>query len=270
MTTTTYPTTMTRSNPGRTAAVRTFKAEWTKLMTLRSTWRAAAGAVVLSVALGGAVVASSASQWDRLTAKERLAFDATSSSLIGMLFAAVVLATLAVRSVTTEYSTGMIRSTFTALPGRRTVLAAKAATIAALAFPVALVSNLLSFEVGQRIIATKHAQVSIGHPGVVQALVLGAVAVSLVTVVGVGLGGIIRHTAGATTALSLVLIGGAMFSDLLPAGFRQYLPETAAQAVVTVHRTSGLLRPGPALAVLAVYAVVAMWLASIRVGRGDV
>ena len=139
----------------------------------------------------------------------------------------------------------MIRSTFTAMPARRLVLAAKAAVTAAFVFPVALLSNLVSFEVGQRIFAAKHLQVSLGHPGVLQAVVFGAVAVSLIAVIGVGLGGIIRHTAGATTALILVIIGGVMFGQLLPAGFRQYLPGTALQAAVTVHRSAGLLTPAP-------------------------
>ena len=78
-----------------------------------------------------------------------------------------------------------------------------------------------------------------------------------------------RRTAVATTALSLVLIGGALFGQFLPAGFRQYLPETATQAVVTVHRSAGLLRPATALAVLGVYAAVALWAASIRIARRD-
>jgi len=57
------------------------------------------------------------------------------------MIAAVVLGALAVRTVTAEYSTGMIRATFTAMPGRPLVLAAKAATVAAFSFPVALLST---------------------------------------------------------------------------------------------------------------------------------
>ena len=61
-----------------------------------------------------------------------------------------------------------------------------------------------------------------------------------------------------------------MFGDSLPAGFRQYLPEAATQAALTVHRTTGLFRPGSATAVLAAYAAVALWLATVRVVRQDV
>jgi ABC-2 type transport system permease protein len=178
-------------------------------------------------------------------------------------------ATTISRTFQAEYTTGMIRSTFAALPARRAVLAAKAATMAALAFPVALACNVVGFEIGQRLLTGKHLQVSLGHPGVLQAMVFGAAALSLITVIGVGLGAVIRRTAGATTVLSLVLIGGAMFGQFLPAGFRQYLPETATQAMVTVHRSAGLLQPGTALAVLGLYTAIAMWAASIRVAHHD-
>ena len=128
------------------------------------------------------------------------------------------------RTVTAEYSTGMIRSTFTAMPARRMVLAAKAATVAAFVFPIALLFDIAGFELGQRIFTGKHLQVALSHPGVPRAIVFGAVAASLVAIIGVGLGGLIRHTAGATTTLTLIIVGGVTLGQLLPAGLRQYLP----------------------------------------------
>jgi hypothetical protein len=173
--------------------------------------------------------------------------------MAGVMIAAVVLGALAVKTVTAEYSTGMIRATFTAMPARPLVLAAKAAAVAAFAFPVALLCNVAGFELGQRIFAGQHAQVAIGHPGVVQAMVFGALAVSLTAVIGVGLGGVIRHTAGAATTLALIIVGGLTVGQFLPAGRRQYMPGIATQAAVTVHRSAGLLSPGLALAVLGGY-----------------
>jgi ABC-2 type transport system permease protein len=181
----------------------------------------------------------------------------------------VLLGALAVRSVTAEYASGMIRSTFTAMPARRLVLAGKAATVAAFAFPVALISNLVAFEIGQRIFAAKHLQVTLGHPGVLAAILFGPVAVSLIAVAGVGLGGVIRHTAGATTAMVVVIVGGVTFGQLLPAAWRGYLPGTAIQSTVTVHRSPGILAPGMAIAVLGVYAAIALAAASIRAAHTD-
>jgi ABC-2 type transport system permease protein len=257
--------------PVRTSPTsRILKSEWTKLRTLPSTWRTAVTAVTISIGLGAVLCVSQAGQWATMSAQQRSAFDPTACSLGGFfLVGAVLLGALAVRTVTAEYSTGMFRSTFTATPTRRLVLAAKAAVTAAFAFPVALLAAVVSFEVGQRVFAGKHLQVSFGSPGVLQALVFAALAVSLVAIIGVGLGGLIRHTAGATTALVLVIVGGAVLGQFLPAGLRQYLPGTALEAAVTVHRSAGLLGPGTAIAVLCLYAVVALTAASMRMAHGD-
>ena len=149
------------------------RSEWTKLRTLPSTWRTAVIAVTISIGLGAILCVSQANQWATMTAAQRATFDPTACSLGGFfLVGAVLLGALAVRTVTAEYSTGMIRSTFTATPTRRLVLTTKAAVTAAFAFPVGSGGCVVSFEVGQRIFAGKHLQVSFGHPGVLQALVL--------------------------------------------------------------------------------------------------
>ena len=253
----------------RTLKARILKAEWTKLRTLPSTWRTAALTLALGIGFGVAVSFSQISQWHTMTAQQRQVFDPASASMSGVMIAAVVLGALAVRTVTAEYSTGMIRSTFSAMPARRVVLAGKAATTAAFAFPVTLLGNVAGFELGQRIFAGQHVAVTIGHPGVLRAMFFGAVAVSLVAVIGVGIGGLIRHTAGAATTLALIIIGGLTVGQFLPAGWRQYMPGIATQAAVTVHRSAGLLRPGTAIVVLAVYAAITLGAASLRVAHRD-
>ena len=249
---------------------RTAKAEWTKLRTLPSTWRTVIIAFGISVALGAILCVSQVQQWKNMTPGQRQTFDPTSCSLFGVVFVgAVLLAALGVRAMTAEYGTGMIRSTFAATPTRRRVLAAKAGVIAAFVFPVALLTTVVSFEVGQRVFIGKHLDVSFAHPGVLQALVFGALAVSFIAVIGVGLGGLIRHTAAATTALLLVIVGGVTLAQLLPAGLRQYVPGTALQAAVTVNHSAGLLQPGAAVVVLGVYAAIVLAAASIRISHRD-
>ncbi len=268
MTATTYPSAPVRSVRA-TAARRAVKAEWTKLRTLPSTWRTLAMTVVAAIGFSAVATAVQASSWATMTAQQRQAFDPTSTSLTGMWVAVVILGALGVRSVAAEYTTGMIRTTFTAMPARRLVLAAKAATVAAFVFPLALVCDVVSFELGQRILSGQHVQVALSHPGTLQALIFGAVAASLVTIVGVGLAGVIRHTAGAVTALAMLVLGGAILGQMVPAGMRQYIPGIAVQAAVTVHRSAGLLRPSTALLVLFVYALVALGAASVRMAHRD-
>jgi ABC-2 type transport system permease protein len=254
----------------RSTIRRSLKSEWTKLRTLPSTWRTAAVAVTLSIGLAAILCISQAHQWAAMSAAQRATFDPTACSLGGVfLVGAALLGVLGVRTITAEYSTGMIRSTFTATPARRLVLVAKSAIAATFAFPVALLAAMVSFEIGQHVFAAKHLGVALGQPGVAQAVVFAGFGVSLVAVIGVGLGGLIRHTAGATAALMLLIVGGAVLGQFLPAGLRQYLPGTALEAAVTVHRSAGLLQPGAAIAVLSLYAAMALTAASIRMGRRD-
>jgi ABC-2 type transport system permease protein len=268
MTITTYPA--PPALPARATTIsRILNGEWTKLRTLPSTWRTAVFAFVVTIGAGAIFVSTEAGQWASMTPGQRSTFDATSCSLFGVMIAAVLLGALGARSVTAEYASGMIRSTFTAMPARRLVLAGKAGVVAAFAFPVALVSNLIAFEIGQRIFAAKHLQVTLGHPGVLGAIVFGAVAVSLIAVLGVGLGGVIRHTAGATAAMAVVIVGGVTFGQLLPAGLRGYLPGTALQAAVTVHRSVGLLTQGTAVVILGIYAAIALTAAATRAAHRD-
>ena len=258
-----------RSLPSATIR-RALKSEWTKLRTLPSTWRTAVIAVAISIGLGAVLCISQAHQWATMTTAQRATFDPTACSLGGFfLVGAVMLGSLGVRVVSAEYATGMIRSTFTATPTRRLILTAKSAVVAAFAFPVALVAAVVSFVLGQQVFTAKHLGVSFEHPGVAQAVVFAALAVSLVAIIGVGLGGLIRHTAGATTALVLFIVGGAVLGQFLPAGLRQYLPGTALEAAVTVNRSAGLLRPGVAIAVLGLYAAVALGAAVLRVAHRD-
>ncbi len=248
---------------------RHLKGEWTKLRTLPSTWRTTALAATLALGFTIAVDLAEASHWHANTASQRHAFDATSASLFGVIIAATLLGALAVRTVTSEYATGMIRSTFSAMPARRLVMAAKAATVAAFVLPIALLTDIAGFALGQRIFAGKHIQVALTNPGVPRAILFGAIAASLVAIIGVGLGGLIRHTAGATTTLTLIIVGDVTLGQLLPAGLRQFLPGTAVQAAITGHRSAGLLTPDAAIAVLGAYAAIALAAALIRVSHRD-
>ena len=80
---------------------------------------------------------------------------------------------LGVLVISSEYSTGMIRTTLTAVPQRIRVLTAKVAVFAGVALAVALVACFAAFGIGQAIFASKDASVSLGDPGVLRAVVGG-------------------------------------------------------------------------------------------------
>ncbi len=113
-----------------------------------------------------------------MTAQQRLLFDPVSASMTGVMIAAVVLGALAVKTVTAEYSTGMIRATFTAMPARPLVLAAKAAAVAALAFPVTLLCKYMP-GIATQVAVTVHRSAGLLSPGVALAVLGGYAALAL-------------------------------------------------------------------------------------------
>lgn len=254
----------------RRARAATLRAEWTKLRTLRATWLTVAISVVAAIALGALGSISDARAWKDMTVEERMSYDPTSTSLIGVLFGALVLGALGVRAITSEYSTGMIRTTAAATPSRSQVLWSKVTIVAGLTFAVALAANVAGFSIGQAALDTEDIGVPITSGASVTAIVLGAVAVSCFAVIGLGLGTLVRRASVANVLIALVVIGGQILDSAIPSDGQRYLPFNALRATVTVERGADALHPAFAVALLAGYAAVGAIAAAVVLDRRDV
>ena len=244
-------------------------AEWTKVRTLRATGVTVAVALGASVALSLLAVNGQRQSWATMTVQERADFDPVSAALVGVLLTTLVLGSLAARAVTTEYATGMLRTTFTAMPHRRQVLITKAAIVAAVAVAVGLVANAVSFLLGQELLASTGVAVSIGDPGSARAVVFGALGVGLFAVVAVSLGTILRRATTANILLALLVVGGQLIGPALPADARPYLPSAALEALVTTNPAGDTLAPLTALLVLGAGAATLLVVATTVIARRD-
>jgi ABC-type transport system involved in multi-copper enzyme maturation permease subunit len=270
MSTATFPAPIARLSRPHSRHVVVVRAEWTKLRTLRATWLTLAIAIAASLALGLLATLSDARSWDTKPLEERLTFDPTSTSLVGVLFGALVLGALGVRAITAEYSTGMIRTTAAAMPNRASIVLAKVVVTAAATFVAALVANAGGFAAGQAVLREEGIGVSTLNGDGMRAIVLGAVAVSAFAVIGVGLGTIVKRAALANILIALVVIGGQLVGTAIPSASQRYLPFSALQASVTVHRTGDLLPAAAATALLVGYALVTVAVATFVIERRDV
>jgi ABC-2 type transport system permease protein len=242
------------------------RSEWAKLRSVRSSyWSvlvAVAGTIVIGV--GGAIGGARA-------ATQPATFDPVSASVGGFVLAQVALGVLGVLAVTSEYSTGMIRSTFTAAPQRGTVIAAKAAVFGAASFAAGAVVSLFTFLVGQAILGDRG--VSLGAPGALRAVVGVGLYLGLLGILAVGLGTIIRRSAGAIAVLLGLLFVLPALAPLLPASIRdgvaKLLPYNAGQAIFKTVTSGSMLSPSLGLAVFALYATAALAIATILVRRRD-
>jgi hypothetical protein len=247
-------------------------AEWTKMRTVRSTsWSlliVLAGTIVISLLLCSAIVG----QWDRMSTNERANLDPTSLSLAGLFVGRLAIGVLGVLTITAEYATGIIRSTFAAVPRRATVLAAKAAVLAVVGLVFGTIACGVAFLAGQAILGTKGAGVSLLDPHALRAVIGGGLYLATLGLLGLGLGTILRHTAGAISAFvgTVLVLPGLMAA--LPDPWHaivKFLPSEAGQALVSVRTPVHSLSPWAGFAVLFVWAAAALGLGAHFIGRRD-
>ncbi len=169
------------AHPGRQAprrAVpfgRTLRSEFTKIRSVRSTYWSMALLVAVSLAWCIAFCAGEASRWAQLSAQDRAGFDPTQASILGVaLLGQLVIAVLGTLAITSEYSTGMIRTSLTVMPRRPVLFGAKAATFAGISLVLGFVTSFTSFFLGQWLLASTHQAATLGQPQVLRAVVATA------------------------------------------------------------------------------------------------
>jgi ABC-type transport system involved in multi-copper enzyme maturation permease subunit len=262
----------------RTTTPRVVRSEWIKLRTLRSTWLTIGGILFALVAFG-LISALTASGQVEVTEGQGgppgfAGIDPVSTVLSGANFAVLIVAVLGAIVGAREYSTGMIRTTFAAVPARLPVLWAKLATFVGVLAPVVLVGVLVSFFAGMAILdAGGAATVSWSEDGVARAVLGTAAYLVGLGVIGVALGIVLRSTAGGIgTVIGAVLFVPTLASALLPDswdGVLKYLPSNAGQAFTSLTPGDTLLSPGAGMAVFAAWVVAAIAGAALALRRRD-
>jgi ABC-type transport system involved in multi-copper enzyme maturation permease subunit len=267
------PRTVTPQNLGVTQR-RVVHSEWTKFRSLRSSRWTLLVAVVLTIGIGALFSAVTANQYHTFSLAQRLSFHPISTTLNGTLFAQLAIGVLGVLVMSGEYSTGMIRSSLTVVPKRLPVLWAKVAVFASVVFVTMLVVDLASFLLGQSLLSSHHLNVALSSPGALRSVVGAALYATVVGVIGISLGTLLRNTAAGISVLVAALFVIPPVADLLPSSwtshFVQYLPSNAGEVMFGgVRDLSHALSPWTGFGVLCIYAVVLLALAARRLVRAD-
>jgi ABC-type transport system involved in multi-copper enzyme maturation permease subunit len=196
---------------------RTLHSEFTKIRSVRSTYWSMALLVAVSLAWCIAFCAGEASRWAHLSAQDRAGFDPTQASIVGVaLLGQLVIAVLGTLAITSEYSTGMIRTSLTVMPRRSVLFGAKAAVFAGITLVLGFGASFASFFLGQRLLAGTRQGATLGQPGVLRAVVAAALFVALCGLFAFGLGAILRSTAGGITAAFGLLFLVPQLAKALP------------------------------------------------------
>jgi ABC-2 type transport system permease protein len=259
---------------GRVTQANVIRSEWTKLWTLRSTRWSLLAAVVAQTALGIGIAAVQMNRWTHLSAHDRNTFDSVDVGVSGYHLAQLAVGVLAVMVITGEYSTGMIRSSFMAVPHRLPVLWAKLAVFSAVTFVLMLVSTIVSFFVVQAIVTQHHVQHAIGDPHALRAVVGTALFLTVLGILSIGIGALIRNTAGGIALFVFLLFVLPGIVAILPASvgdsINPYLPLNAGFTVVTsTFEDSHHLSPWGGFALFCGYAAVAVAAGAVGLLRRD-
>ncbi len=271
--------TIARTGPDHPAAFRasTFgdvlRSEWTKLRSVRSTFWALTVTVVVGIGLGAVISAATAYSYAKLSVSGKLSWDPAEVSLDGVAIASLAIAVLGVLCISSEYSSGMIRTSLIAVPKRGRVLAAKSLVFAVVTFVVGEVTSFTAFFVGQALIAGHAPHAALGDPGVARAVAGAGLYLTALAVLGVAVGTLLRHPAAAIAAMVAVLFVLPGIAQALPGSWRnpvtEFWPTQAGSQLTSVHPAAHSLQPWPGFGVMCLFVAIVYAIAWTLLDRRD-
>jgi len=249
------------------------KAEWIKFRTVRSSIMGVAVTVLLTVGLGVLITTLVRTHWSQFGALRIATFDPVSSSLRGSLFAQFAVGVIGTLFITSEYTSGSIRTTLTAVPNRARLIASK---VIVLFFTVLVVGEFVCFAaflIGQRIYLGVVPTASIANGTVLRSVILAGIYLTLLGLFAFALGLIFRQSAAAISVfvslLLIVPIIGFFFPQSWQNDFMRFEPSTLGVSMQYPFAPSNTFGAWSATLVLLLYVVGTMTLALVLFQRRD-
>ena len=247
------------------------RSEARKLGTVRSTFWALLAAVafnVVTAALLGIFLPG------HLSAHQKAAINSVRVSLGGLHLSQIAIGVLGVLAITGEYSSGMIRATLAAVPQRRLMLTAKALAFTMAAAVTGIAACLAAYLVFQAFLPAGDAmRATLTDPGVLRAVTGAGLYLTVLGLLGFGLGTVLRSSAGAVAVLFGVLFVPTLLAALLPPSWQDtigpYLPMNAGDTIYTVRHEAHMLRPWAGFGVFCLYAAAALAAGFVLIARRD-
>ena len=249
------------------------RSEWTKARTVPSTTWTLIVTAVMGIGLGALISAVAANHYAKSSLSNKLTWDPTSISLSGFAIAQLAIGVLGILLITSEYSSGAIGSSLAAVPRRGRFLGAKAVVLVVLIFVATEVISFVSFFIGQALISGHAPTASVGDPTVLRALIGGGLCGALLALMGLTLGALLRHAAGAIAVLVAILFVLPGIAAALPASIEhtveEYWPTQAGGQVTQVVHTANTLSPWTGFGVFFLFVAVLYGLAFALLNRRD-
>ncbi len=256
----------------------TLQSEWTKLRSLRSTWLIVSLGIGLSVGFSALIALVTGMTHDSWNDDAWAAFDPVLTTNSGSLFGCILLIMLGVTAVTSEYSSGMIRTTFIGTPKRLQVFAAKTAVVALLGLGITAISIPAMFLVSQPIFSYYGLETASIADGDTSRTLIRIILTQMLNyaLIPFAIAWLLR---GAASAIAVSLgfmwlpwILGPVLPVWVKENVLRYLPDVAANSLsgITKAGSAEYLSQTPAIMVIAIWVVGALAAAAIVLNRRDV
>lgn len=262
--------------------LRVLNSEFIKFRTLLSTLILLGSTMLVMVGFG-ALAAFSTGQFREQMASDPAAAAqmaaqggdiAVTAPTSGVVFAQLILGSLGVLLMSSEFTTGMARSTFAAVPKRIPAFVAKFLVVGVVSFALTAVSTLLAGLISVPILDKYDLGLDLASSQSVKLLIVNSLYVAAVATIGMSLGSIIRNSAGGIMSLVGLFFVVPIAFQLIPGEFfeeaRKYLPGNTVDALTAVNHVDGSLEAWQAALVLGAWVVVPAVLAMILLKKRDV
>ena len=249
------------------------RAEWLKFRTVRSSILGVVVTVVLTIGLGVLVAIVTRKNWNQLSAIRVATFDPVSVSLVGTILAQFAVGVIGALFITTEYSSGSIRTTMAAVPNRFRLIASKAIV---LALSIAVIGELVCFAaflIAQQIFRGVVPTASLSNTAVLRSVMLAGLYLTLLALFGFALGLILRQSAASISVFVAVLLIVPLIGLFLPQSwqndFSRFEPSTLGQSMESPLNQVNAFGAWSATLLLLVYVVVMLTIAMTLFKRRD-
>ena len=168
----------------------------------------------------------------------------------GLQIGILILGALAVMLISSEFGTGMIRSTMTAVPKRLPAFFAKAVVLVVVSYVLTLIAAVVTTLVAMPIFSAYGVELSFGLDGIVYSILMGGLYVAGVSLIGLSLGTLLRSSAGGIIVLVVVFflldVGTALLA-FIPGEFwkyiNQYMPSVAGGRMLEITEKAAFITP---------------------------
>ena len=257
----------------RVGLLQVLRSEWTKLWSVRSTPWSLLALVVVTVGFSALVSWGTGANFDQQPAEQQALFDPTYVGLSGLALGQLALAVLGVLVITSEYSTGGIRTSLAAVPRRWRLVVAKALVLSLVALVVGMITSFGAFLVAQGFLNHYGHGTTLGAPHVLRAVAGGGLYLVLSALFGFAIGTVLRQTAASIVATVALLLVVPPLTQLLPGSWgdaiTRWFTSNAGQQISTVFSQPDTLSPWRGYAAFVVETLAVLAVGLVLVTRRD-